>query len=148
MSRSVADQIARLQDSSRQELLNTWLKLFGKPAPGRLRRELLVPFLAYRLQEDIYGGLKLSTLSTLRQIARNLDKSKHSKLRIRSKTGTRIIREWRGEVHEIFVTDSGYEYRGARYRSLSEIARKITGTRWSGPAFFRLKKAGILSRDE
>jgi hypothetical protein len=107
-----------------------------------------VPFLAYRLQENIYGGLKPSTLSTLRQIARNLGKSKDYKLATRPKTGTRIIREWRGDVHEIFVTDSGYEYRDAIYRSLSEIARKITGTRWSGPAFFGMKKSGGLREDE
>jgi hypothetical protein len=57
------------------------------------------------------------------------------------KSGTRLIRQWRGEPHEIAATESGFEYRGAMYRSLSEIARKITGTRWSGPAFFKLNSA-------
>jgi Protein of unknown function (DUF2924) len=59
-------------------------------------------------------------------------------------TGPRILREWRGETYEIMVTESGYEYRAASYRSLSEIARKITGTRWSGPAFLRLKDKSSL----
>lgn len=55
--------------------------------------------------------------------------------------GTRLLRQWRGDTHEVVVADSGYEYRGATYHSLSEIARKITGTRWSGPAFFGLNSA-------
>jgi Protein of unknown function (DUF2924) len=147
VSRSIAGQIIELQKSSRQALLDAWLRLFGKPAPKGLRRELLIPFLAYRLQENVYGGLKPSTLSALRQIARDLLKSNNSTITRLPKTGTRVIREWRGQVHEVFVTDSGYEYRGAKYRSLSEIARKITGTRWSGPAFFGMKKTGLLNHD-
>jgi hypothetical protein len=75
-------------------------------------------------------------------MARDLVKSEGSlKLRIptRTKPGTRIFREWRGESHEVIVTEAGYEYRAVGYGSLSAVARKITGVRWSGPAFFRLK---------
>jgi hypothetical protein len=102
----------------------------------------MVPFLAYRIQEKAYGGLKTSTRIELRRIARSLEKSAASpKLRIqpRIKPGTRIVRQWKGATHEVLVTESGYEYGGARFRSLSRIARKITGTRWSGPAFFGLR---------
>ena len=142
MAKSVAAEINKLEKASRRELLDAWARLYGRPAPQGFRRELLVPFLAYRLQENRYGGLRPSTLSTLRQIAGNLEKSKGTKLTTRPKPGTRIVREWRGQTHEVLVTESGYEYRANTYRSLSELARKITGTRWSGPGFFGVKRTG------
>lgn len=129
---------------SRPQLLELWQKVYGRAAPEGLRREQLVPFLAYRIQENAHGGLKPSTLSELRRIAQGLEKpggSTESKSRMKMKSGTRLIRQWRGETHEIGATESGFEYRGTTYRSLSEIARKITGTRWSGPAFFKLNSA-------
>jgi hypothetical protein len=133
-----------LRDLSRQQLLELWQEVYGRTAPEGLRREQLVPLLAYRIQENAHGGLKPSTLSELRRIARNLEKprgSTESRSRPKIKSGTRLIRQWRGEAHEVGTTESGFEYRGTTYRSLSEIARKITGTRWSGPAFFKLNGA-------
>jgi hypothetical protein len=65
----------------------------------------------------------------------------------RIKPGTRLIREWRGDIHEVVVTDKGFAFRGKRYRSLSQIARAITGTRWSGPLFFGLKSAATKVQD-
>jgi hypothetical protein len=100
----------------------------------------MVPFLAYKIQENAYMGLKPSTRSQLRSIARELRKSATSpgfKIQRTLKSGTRIFREWHGNTHEVFVTKSVYEFGGVAYRSLSEIARKIIGARWSGPAFFR-----------
>ena len=144
MAADIAAQVAQLPTLSRQQLLEMWQKLYQRAAPPGIRRELLIPFLAYRIQENAYGGLKPSTRSELRRIARDLENSAGSpKITIRHKlkAGTRIFREWRGETHEVVVTEAGYEYCGARYRSLSEIARKITGARWSGPAFFRLNGA-------
>jgi len=106
----------------------------------------MAPCLAYRIQEICYGGLKLATRAELKRMARNLEKDPSSELaaRVRIKPGTRLFRQWRGQMHEIFVTETGYEYRGDLYRSMSEVARKITGTRWSGPAFFGLKQAHSL----
>ena len=127
--------------------MDLWKELYGKEAPPGIRRELMVPFLTYRLQEKAYGGLKPSIRAELRRIARNLEDSVASpKLRIhpKIKSGTHIFRKWRGETHEVFVTESGYEYKGSGFRSLSQIARKITGTRWSGPAFFGLRN-GVQS---
>jgi hypothetical protein len=141
MPAAIADQVAQLHTLSRQQLLEMWQKLYQRAAPQGIRRELMIPFLAYRIQENAYGGLKPSTRSELRRIARDLEKSATSpglRIRARIRTGTRIYREWRGETYEVVVTQSGYEYGGAGYRSLSEIARKITGAHWSGPAFFRL----------
>jgi Protein of unknown function (DUF2924) len=146
MGANISSQISQLRSFSRQQLLELWQKLYGKASPPEIRRELMVPFLAYRMQEKQYGGLKASTRSELRRIARGLEKKPSVELRIRPriKPGTRLCRRWRGKMHEIFVTESGYEYLGARYRSLSEVARKITGTRWSGPAFFGLKKVNTM----
>jgi hypothetical protein len=147
MAPPIPDQIAKLRLLSRSELLDLWHELYKKAAPRGIRREILVPFLAYRIQENAYGGLKPTALAELRRIARALDKNQTSNgqlVRPRLKTGTRLFRQWRGQTHEVFVTESGYEYRRVGYRSLSEIARKITGTRWSGPAFFGLKKASSV----
>jgi len=146
MGANISSQISQLRSFSRQQLLELWQKLYGKASPPEIRRELMVPFLAYRMQEKQYGGLKASTRSELRRIARELDRpSRELRVRSRIKPGTRLCRRWRGKMHEIFVTESGYEYLGARYRSLSEVARKITGTRWSGPAFFGRRKTNVLS---
>jgi hypothetical protein len=139
----ISRKLADLPNLSRQQLLDLWQKLYRRPAPVGLRRELLIPFLAYRIQENTYGGLKPSTRAELRRIARLLEPSRgpaKRPVRARLKPGTRIVRTWRGAAHEIFVAESGFEYQSTTYRSLSEIARKITGTRWSGPAFFGLNK--------
>ena len=144
MNASMEGQIAQLGTFSRQRLLDMWRKLHDRAAPPGIRRELLIPFLAYRMQEHAYGGLKSSARTELRRIARDLESSSGSTrliLRPKMKAGTRLLREWRGQTHEVIATKSGYEYRGVGYRSLSEIARKVTGTRWSGPAFFGLKNA-------
>ena len=150
MALDVSGQIAQLPDFSRQQLLDLWLKLHGRAAPPGIRRELMVPFLAYRIQERAYGGLKPTTRSKLLRIARALEKAPSTTewvMKPRIKPGTRIVRQWRGETHEVVVTESGYEYRGTSYRSLSELARKITGARWSGPAFFHLNSApGVRGR--
>jgi hypothetical protein len=148
MASPIPDQIVNLQALSRSELLDLWQELYKKAAPQGVRREILVPFLAYRIQENTYGALKPKVVAELRRIAKTLDQGRASTeplIRTRLKAGTRLFREWRGHTHEVFVTDSGYEYSGFSYRSLSEIARKITGTRWSGPAFFGLKKINSVS---
>jgi hypothetical protein len=144
---NISRQIAKLHALSRQQLLDMWHKLYRRAAPNGIRRERMVPFLAYRMQENAYGGLKPATRSALRRIARGLERSTASTeliLRPRIKLGTRILRHWRGETYEVVVTRLGYEYRRASYRSLSEIARQITGTHWSGPAFFGLNRSGAV----
>jgi len=141
MKVDVSKQIAGLRGLPRADLAALWQRLFKKPAPAGIRREFLVPFLAYKIQENAYGGLGTRTRAELRRIAKDVENSQVSSghpHRVQMRTGMRILREWRGEIHEVLVTDVGYEYRGISYRSLSELARKITGTRWSGPAFFKL----------
>ena len=143
MPQGIENRLAFLSKMGKSKLRELWKQLYGKSAGPRIRRELMVPFLAYRMQEIQYGGLKSSTRAELRRIARSLERRASSEflVRPRIKAGTRIFRRWKGDMHEIFATESGYEYRGVGYQSFSEVARKITGTRWSGPAFFGLKKA-------
>ena len=102
----------------------------------------MVPILAYRIQEKEFGGLSHTARESLREIARSIasEKRPQKEVQERSEKGTRLLRSWHGEVHEVIVTDSGYVYRGSTFSSLSKIAKEITGTQWSGPAFFGTKK--------
>jgi len=142
MSENVADEISRLPALSRTGLLSLWRELFRQPAHPKLRRDLIVPILAYKLQEKAYGGLKPSTRRRLREIAEELERDRQAHIRSKPsiKPGTKLIRQWQDQTHEVLVTREGFEYAGRQYRSLSQIARQITGTRWSGPAFFGLKQ--------
>jgi len=136
----VSRQISELRSMSRPQLLDVWQTVFRKIAPAGIRREILIPFLAYKIQENAYGGLEPSVRAEIQRIARNLASNPAAPPgRSRIKPGTRILRRWHGEVHEVSVAESGFDYRGAHYRSLSQIAHRVTGTRWSGPVFFGLK---------
>ena len=138
---TIEDQIAELPKLTKAELTGLWQRCFGRAAPQRLRRQVMIPILAYRIQEQAYGGLKLSTAKRLRAIAEGLEKNPSASFAYvpRIRPGTRLLREWHGKMHTITAADNGFEYRGKRFASLSQIARVITGTRWSGPLFFGLK---------
>jgi hypothetical protein len=142
VSANIVDEISKLPILSRADLLTLWRELFAQPAHPKLRRDLMIPVLAYRLQEKAYGGLKPSTRRRLRTIAEKLKRDSQAQIRSKPsiKPGTKLIRQWQNETHEIMVSNEGFEYRGRQYGSLSEIARLITGTRRSGPAFFGLKQ--------
>jgi len=143
MATEISTKLQELPHLPKPELLALWQELFAKPPHPRLRRNLIIPILAYRLQEQAYGGLKPSTRKRLKKLAAELDQKGKAPLALmpQLKSGTKLLRQWQGEMHEILVADEGFEYRGKRYDSLSEIARQITGTRWSGPAFFGLKQS-------
>ena len=147
MSDTLADEIAELPKLNRAQLRAKWKSALKKPPPLHLRKQLLVPFLAYKLQEQAYGGLKPETKRRLRELAGSFESdpsqagAKH-RAQLRMKPGTRLIRQWQGETHHVTVCDQGFEYDGQKYSSLSQIARLITGTRWSGPLFFGLKQTG------
>lgn len=122
-------------------LREQWTALFGIAPSLRVSRDLLVRAISYRQQEDLYGGLSSSHRRQLTQLAKGL--SRHGTIdtstETRFKPGTRLVREWKGKTHEVIITDDGYLWSGKLYASLSEIARLITGTRWSGPRFFGLE---------
>jgi hypothetical protein len=110
-------------------------------ASPHLSRELLLHAVAYRIQEVTLGGLRPERQRQLRPFAQQLNQTGEIRRRARPelKLGTRLLREWRGRTYEVLVLDGGFSWQGTHYRSLSALARKITGTAWSGPLFFGLK---------
>jgi hypothetical protein len=125
------------------ELREQWQSLFGANPPPKLRASLLIQAIAYRLQEQALGGLKPATLRLLNRIADDATARRVTKNpeRIRLTAGTTLIREWHGTKHQVTVLEEGFLYHAKRFRSLSLIARTITGSRWSGPLFFGLKSS-------
>ena len=94
------------------------------------------------MQEVAFGGLRPERQRQLRQVVEEFNQTGEVRRRARLelKSGTRLVREWRGRTYEVLVLDDGFSWQGTEYRSLSAIARKITGTAWSGPLFFGLKQ--------
>jgi hypothetical protein len=134
------EALARLPSLGRAELRSEWLRVYGTEPPARLGRELLMAAVAYRLQERVLGGLRPELRRRLRSIAESTRRGGEIvPAAPRLKPGTRLMREWQGRTHEVVVCEDGFLWQQAQYRSLSQIARAITGTRWSGPLFFGLK---------
>jgi len=121
-----------------------WAELFGSEPAARISRDVLIRGVAFRIQEDINGRLSQARRRQLKRLAEELraGRSIASLENKTFKTGTKLIREWKGRVHEVLITDAGYVWGGKHYRSLTEIARLITGTGWSGPRFFGLETDG------
>jgi hypothetical protein len=140
MPDSVETQLETLPAMARADLAKLWHKLFNSVPNPKIRRPAMIRFLAYRIQEQAYGSLSATSERRLRlesAVAGNANLKTSSAPKIQP--GTRLVREWQNQVHLVNVEAKGYEYRGARYQSLSEIARLITGTRWSGPLFFGIR---------
>ena len=135
-------RLAALKTATTLELKAQWRDLFDTEPPP-FNRRYLESRLAYRIQELAYGGLKPETIRRLERLGDELDGGDRKKSRIRADlkpiTGTRLLREWQGVEHVVTVTADGFEWQGRPYRSLSAIARAITGTRWNGWVFFGLK---------
>jgi hypothetical protein len=137
--RSVEADIAQLGSLDLQALRQLWVAQLGSP-PKHRSLELLRRRLAYELQVRAYGGLKPVVRNRLRQLYKSFKASpSFTPLRHRDlKAGSVLSRGWGGVVHSVTVLEGGFEYRGDKYSSLSEIASKIAGAKWSGPRFFRL----------
>lgn len=122
------------------ELRAEWRRLFRKPPPHRLSRDLLIRGIAYKIQESVHGGLSKPTLRRLRVLS-DQSASAGNKLERQAafKPGTTLLREWNGTTHEVQVVAGGFEWRGQTFASLSKIANAITGAHWSGPRFFGLR---------
>ena len=139
---SVLTRLAALKTTPTADLKKQWRDLFETEPPPYNRR-FLESRLAYRIQELAYGGLKPETIERLEALGEQLDGGNVVLRRIRADakpiSGTRLIREWQGIEHCVTVRDHDYEYQGRPYKSLSAVARAITGTRWNGWVFFGLK---------
>jgi Protein of unknown function (DUF2924) len=143
----VAQALVRLSELTIFELRGEWRRLHRMPPPMRLSRDLLTRGITYKLQERAYGGLSLSTARKLEHASADPQSRGAAKpvQPISLRPGTRLVREWRGVTHMVLIHADGIEWRGQRYRSLSLVARKITGARWSGPRFFGLRQRPLDS---
>lgn len=131
-------EIGSLAGLELPSLRQRWQELYRTVAPIHLSREILFQSIAYALQEQAYGGLSAAAKAKL-QAGKNDVGGKRLQVDRRVKAGTRFLREWQGRTIEVTADDrGGYQFKGRSYRSLSAIAREVTGTRWSGPAFFGL----------
>jgi hypothetical protein len=135
------EALSRLPTLDIGELRQQWRSLYKTQASPNLSRELLVRAVAHRMQELALGGLRPEPRRRLLRIAQQFKETGKAAIRARPelKPGTRLMREWRGRSYDVLVHDDGFSWQGMRYRSLSAVARKITGTAWSGPLFFGLK---------
>ena len=144
---SVLRQLATLQNMSLDQLREKWLDLYGTEPP-QYKKQFLVKRLAHRIQELFYGGLSAQAKSHLKKVAetdpvatviRKIPDERKSQEAILP--GTRFVRIWNDQRYEVIARESGFEYDGRIFRSLSAIAREITGTRWNGKIFFGLKNS-------
>jgi len=131
------DKLAALSDIPTAQLHKEWQQAFGEAAPS-LPTSLLRRALAYHMQEQVFGGLRLSIRRSLEAAAADPDALPEPPIQL--KPGTRLTREWNGCLHTVLITDDGLEMDGHCYGSLSQVARAITGAHWSGPRFFGLKR--------
>lgn len=138
MSRRTYLTLERLAAMSPEEMKAEWAQRYAAPTPG-ISPELLRLGIGYKLQEQRLGGVSRSTRSLLRQVTTQIASVGSSKPLPRKLTpGTRLVRDWHGVGHSVVVLNSGFEYDGKHWKSLSAIAKAITGAHWNGPRFFGL----------
>lgn len=136
VARSLEATIQAIPSLPRETLISRWGELYGRPPPGKMPRVLLELGIAYRLQERVYGGLEAESRRLLREAA---DPAKAAAQAPELRPGTSLVRTWNAVSHTVAVVDKGFVYRGKLYRSLTQIAKVITGTHQSGPNFFGLR---------
>jgi hypothetical protein len=128
--------LAALESADRADLLDLWGNLIGSPAPKNLSAPFLRRALAFELQCKVHGGPKSRTLEDLGRIGSG--GLSHASVGARLRPGAKLVREWQGRTWTVEVIEGGFLMGGERYTSLTALARKITGARWSGPRFFGL----------
>ena len=153
---TIEQEIAILRDLPYSELCELWAKQYGPPAPKGPRRLLLERSASYWLQVKRFGGLRASARRALKSVMMEVEATSRAKSTSMSidvqrtkaslgiaaaaalRPGTRLLREWNGKQHLVEVLEDGFAFEDQVYRSLSAIARRITGAHWSGPRFFGL----------
>ena len=138
---AIAAEIDRIRSLRLDALRRKWRLMFGRMPPAGLSKDLLGRMLAARLQERAFGGLDRDSLRFLQSLARH-----ERPPRRQLKPGTVLVREYQGRRHIVTTVRDGFDWQGTTYRSLSAIARAITGTAWSGPRFFALQGAAEGSK--
>ncbi len=142
----VAESLARLNDLTLDELRAEWRRLY-RNMPPRLSQDLMRRAIAYRIQEKAFGGLSPASKRKLKDHATQIEITGRVRPDSRPvvRSGARLVREWNGRTYTVTVAEDGFEYGGKTYRSLTKVARVITGAHWSGPRFFGLN--GTPARD-
>ena len=142
MAQAILDipaELTRLDSLALNQLREEWRRLYQTPPPKRLSRDILLRGITYKLQEAAFGGLPKSLLRKLQSSDPGDSLPVPTRRpRLSFKPGTRLVREWHGVTHTVVILADGVEWRGQRYRSLSVVAREVTGAHWSGPRFFGL----------
>jgi Protein of unknown function (DUF2924) len=141
-------EIGRLPDLGHEELRERWKLLFGRPAPKSLKRKFMARAVAYQMQVAAYGGLSAATKRRLREIAIAVRNGDHTGVLggVQIKPGTQLIRQWQNTTYTVMVLDDGFAMGRRTYKSLSAIAKAITGTNWNGYAFFGIKRAARANK--
>ncbi len=140
MEINIIQEYASFEGMNIKALLKEWPRYFDTPPKTKSNKKYLVSELIYRVQELAYGGLTKKTIDRLEALAENKSLSIRKYDNTRLAIGTHLVREVKGVEHHVTVLEDGYEYQGAKYKSLSGAAFAITGTRWNGNAFFGLGK--------
>ena len=142
-------RLLALRNLPREELCAEWRRLFRADPPDRIRTDLLVSGIAWKIQEKALGGVRKTAETELRELARSMGTSGDigRAKRTKPKPGARLVREWGGAVHEVTVVERGFEWNGRVWASLSGIAEAITGAHWSGPRFFGFAAKGKTRSD-
>ena len=137
----LSDELSALSTMSKAQLRDGWSRVYRSPAPN-ISSTLLALGIAHRLQARHSTDLPTGYVREIRRLGDilNLDGSLTSEPMATIKLGTSLVRSWHGKTHQVLITDRGYVYKGQTYRSLSHIAREITGAHWSGPRFFGIKR--------
>jgi hypothetical protein len=145
---STESELAAIADLPVNALREVWGTRLGADAPSIQSGDILRQLLAWQFQSNVLGGLDRATERALTKIGEALqrDGSYEPKIRRELSPGAVLTREWKGFVHKVTVTPDGFQHQGKQFRSLSDIARTITGTRWSGPRFFGLEQKAARSR--
>jgi len=138
LAESVGAKLKALERIGYSALRAEWRRFYRMDPPQRVARELLMLGVGWKIQEQAYGGLRGATKRALAELAKTLERDGDViRSRVtRLKPGAKLIREWHGKTHTVIVMEEGFEWRGKFWRSLSVIARTITGMRCSGPRFF------------
>jgi hypothetical protein len=141
-SAGIDAKLAAVAQMDAERLRSEWRRWYRTLPPSRLGREVLLLGVAWRIQEQVHGGLSAGSKRRLAELTATMsdggDLVRSRTVRLRQ--GAKLVREWQGETITVLVLEDGFEWRGRRWRSLSKIAREITGTRWSGPRFFGIDK--------
>jgi Protein of unknown function (DUF2924) len=147
----IAAKLQALEQMDHATLRAEWRRLYRTNPPRKVTRNLLLLAVAWKIQEQAFGGLAAATRRRLADLAETLERDGDvTRSRVaRLRPGAKLVREWHGKTHTVIVCEDGFEWKGRHWRSISVIARAITGGHWSGPRFFGLnEKARSSSEDE